>query len=399
MYTLEKFEKASEIVKNVTNETKLIYSRYFSEQTGNKVYLKPENMQYTGSYKIRGNYYKLSTMSDEEKAGGIITASAGNHALGIAYAASRLGVKVTIVMPSTMSLSKVNKAKEYGAEIVLFGNCFEEAYEYGAKLAEEKKLAFIHPFNDLDVSTGNGSIAMEIIQELPTVDYILVPAGGGGLLAGVATLVKMLNPKIKIIGVQPSGANCIQESLRRGEVVALDKISTIADGVAIKAPGENVFPYIQENVDEIITVEDHELIVAFLDLVENHRMVAENAGLLTLAALKHLDLQNKKIVAILSGGNMDIITMSSTVQHGLTMRDRVFTISVLLPDKPGELVKVAEIISELKGNVIKLEHNQFVSVNRNDAVELKITMEAYGTEHKNLIFEELVKKGYRPKIV
>ncbi len=399
MYTLEKFEKASEIVKNVTNETKLIYSRYFSDQTGNKVYLKPENMQYTGSYKIRGNYYKLSTMSDEEKAGGIITASAGNHALGIAYAASRLGVKVTIVMPSTMSLSKVNKAKEYGAEIVLFGNCFEEAYEYGAKLAEEKKLTFIHPFNDLDVSTGNGSIAMEIIQELPTVDYILVPAGGGGLLAGVATLVKMLNPKIKIIGVQPSGANCIQESLRRDEVVTLDKISTIADGVAIKAPGENVFPYIQENVDEIITVEDHELIVAFLDLVENHRMVAENAGLLTLAALKHLDLQNKKIVAILSGGNMDIITMSSTVQHGLTMRDRVFTISVLLPDKPGELVKVAEIISELKGNVIKLEHNQFVSVNRNDAVELKITMEAYGTEHKNLIFEELVKKGYRPKIV
>lgn len=399
MYTLEKFEKASEIVKNVTNETKLIYSRYFSEQTGNRIYLKPENMQYTGSYKIRGNYYKLMSMSDKEKAGGVMTASAGNHALGIAYAASRLGVRVTIVMPSTIPMSKVNKAKKYGAEIMLYGNCFEEAYEYGAKLAAEKALPFIHPFNDIDVSTGNGSIAMEIIQELPTVDYILVPAGGGGLIAGVAALVKMLNPKIKIIGVQPSGASCIYESLRKGEVVSLDKVNTIADGVAVKAPGENVFPYIKENVDEVITVEDHELIVAFLDLVENHRIIAENAGLLTIAALKHLDIKNKKIVSIISGGNMDIITMSSTVQHGLTMRDRVFTISVLLPDKPGELVKVAEIISELKGNVIKLEHNQFVSVNRNDAVELKITMEAYGTEHKNLIFEELVKKGYRPKLV
>lgn len=399
MYTLEKFEEASEIVKKVTNETKLIYSRYFSEQTGNKVYLKPENMQNTGSYKIRGCYYKLSKLTDEEKTAGIITASAGNHAQAIAYAAAKLGVRITIVMPSAMPMIKVNNTKAYGAEVILHGSCFEDAYEYGSKLAVERELPFIHPFNDFDISTGNGTIAMEIFKELPTADYILVPAGGGGLLAGVATLVKMLNPKIKVIGVQPSGANCIQESLAKGEPVTLEKINTIADGVAIKAPGMDVFPYIKENVDSIITVEDHELIVAFLDLVESHRMVAENAGLLTIAALRHLDVRDKKIVSIISGGNMDIITMSSTVQLGLSMKDRVFTISVLLPDTPGELVKVATVISELKGNVIKLEHNQFVSVNRNDAVELKITMEAYGTEHKNHIFEELVKKGYRPKIV
>ncbi|MBQ9886927.1 MAG: threonine ammonia-lyase [Lachnospiraceae bacterium] len=399
MYTLEKFEEASEIVQNITSETKLIYSRYFSEQTGNKVYFKPENMQNTGAYKVRGNYYKLSKMSAADKEKGVITASAGNHALGIAYAAKKLSVDVTIVMPATMPLSKVHKVENYGANVILNGNCFEESYEYASRLAKEKDMPFIHPFNDLEVSIGNGTIAMEIFKELPTVDYILVPAGGGGLLAGVATLVRMLNPKIKVIGVQPSGANCIQESLRRGEPVMLDRISTIADGVAVKAPGEALFPYIKENVDDIITVEDHELIVAFVDLVENHRIIAENAGLLTIAALRHLDIKNKKVVSIISGGNMDIITLSSTVQHGLAMKDRVFTVSILLPDMPGELVKVATIISELKGNVIELEHNQFVSVNRNDAVELKITMEAYGTQHKNKIFEELVKKGYRPKIV
>ncbi len=399
MYTLEKFEDASDAVKNIISETKLIYSSYFSEQTGNKVYLKPENMQNAGSYKVRGVYYKISLMTDEEKKRGVVTASLGNQAIAVAYAASKLGVSATIVMPSVTPMTKVNNIKAYGAEVELYGSNFEEAYEYAKNLAADKKSVLIHPFNDIEVSTGNATIAMEIFKDLPTVDYILVPVGGGGLISGVSTLAKMLNPNIKVIGVEPSGANCVQESLRKGEPVSLERVNTIADAVAIKSPGDRVFPYIKESVDEIITVEDHELIVAFLDLVENHRMVAENAGLLTIAALRHLDVKNKKIVSIISGGNMDIITMSSMVQHGLSMRDRVFTISVLLPDKPGELVKVASIISELKGNVIKLKHNQFVSVNRNDAVELKITMEAYGTEHKNLIFEELVKKGYRPKIV
>ena len=399
MMTLESFEEASEAVSKVTQETKLVYSEYYSSQTGNKVYFKPENMQYTGAYKVRGAYYKISTLSEEEKQRGLITASAGNHAQGVAYAAKLAGIPATIVMPTPTPLIKINRTKGYGAEVVLAGDVFDEACEYAYKLAEERGLTFVHPFNDLAVATGQGTIAMEIIKELPTVDYILVPIGGGGLCAGVSTLAKLLNPKIKVIGVEPAGANCIQESLKAGHVVALPTVNTIADGTAVKCPGDKIFPYIQENVDEIITVEDSELIVAFLDMVENHKMIVENSGLLTVAALKHLDVKKKKIVSVLSGGNMDVITMASIVQHGLIQRDRVFTVSVLLPDKPGELAKVSSLLAEQKGNVIKLEHNQFVSINRSAAVELRITLEAYGTDHKNMIVKALKDAGYRPKLV
>ena len=397
--TLESFEEASEAVSKVTQETKLVYSEYYSSQTGNKVYFKPENMQYTGAYKVRGAYYKISTLSEEEKQRGLITASAGNHAQGVAYAAKLAGIPATIVMPTPPPLIKINRTKGYGAEVVLAGDVFDEACEYAYKLAEERGLTFVHPFNDLAVATGQGTIAMEIIKELPTVDYILVPIGGGGLCAGVSTLAKLLNPKIKVIGVEPAGANCMQESLKAGHVVALPTVNTIADGTAVKCPGDKIFPYIQENVDEIITVEDSELIVAFLDMVENHKMIVENSGLLTVAALKHLDVKKKKIVSVLSGGNMDVITMASIVQHGLIQRDRVFTVSVLLPDKPGELAKVSSLLAEQKGNVIKLEHNQFVSINRSAAVELRITLEAYGTDHKNMIVKALKDAGYRPKLV
>ena len=397
--TLEKFEEASEIVKQVTLETKLIYSEYFSAQTGNKVYFKPENMQYTGAYKVRGAYYKISTLTEEEKAKGLITASAGNHAQGVAYAAKLAGVKATVVMPTTTPLIKVNRTKGYGAEVVLAGDVFDEACAYAYKLADEHGYTFVHPFDDLAVATGQGSIAMEIIKELPTVDYILVPIGGGGLCTGVSTLAKLLNPKIKVIGVEPAGANCMQESLKEGKVLTLPQVNTIADGTAVKRPGEKLFPYIQQNVDDIITIEDSELIVAFLDMVENHKMIVENSGLLTVAALKHLNVQKKKIVSILSGGNMDVITMSSIVQHGLIQRDRIFTVSVLLPDKPGELARVAELLAKEHGNIIKLEHNQFISINRNAAVELRITMEAFGTDHKNQIVTALTDAGYRPKLV
>ena len=397
MLTLEKFEEASEIVKKVTQDTKLVYSDYFSVQTGNKVYLKPENMQKTGAYKLRGAYYKISTLSPEERAKGLITASAGNHAQGVAYAAKAFGVKAVIVMPTTTPLIKVERTKSYGAEVVLYGNVYDEACEHAYKLAEENGYTFIHPFDDPAVATGQGTIAMEIIKELPLVDYILVPIGGGGLATGVSTLVKLLNPNIKVIGVEPAGANCMQESVRRGEVTTLDSVNTIADGTAVKTPGEKIFPYIQKNVDEIITVSDDELVVAFLDMVENHKMIVENSGLLTVAALKHLQFKDKKVVSILSGGNMDVITMSSVVQLGLIARNRIFTVSVLLPDKPGELVRVASVIADKKGNVIKLDHNQFVSTNRSAAVELKITIEAFGTEHKNEIIEALEEEGYRPR--
>ena len=397
--TLEKFEEAAEIVKKITLETKLVYSEYFSNLTGNKVYFKPENLQYTGAYKVRGAYYKISTLSDEERAKGLITASAGNHAQGVAYAAKLYGVRAVVVMPVTTPLMKVNRTKSYGAEVVLYGNVYDEACEYALKLAKEQGLTFVHPFDDYDVATGQGSIAMEIIKELPTVDYILVPIGGGGLATGVSTLAKLLNPKIKVIGVEPAGANCMQESIKAGKVVTLPSASTIADGTAVKTPGSKIFPYVKKNIDDIITIEDEELIVAFLDVVENHKMIVENSGLLTVAALKHLDVKGKKVVSILSGGNMDIITMSSVVQHGLIARGRIFTVSVLLPDKPGELARVAGVIAEQKGNVIKLEHNQFVSINRNAAVELKITMEAFGEEHRAQIIDGLKAAGYDAKLI
>ena len=399
MMTLEKFEEASEIVKQVTLETKLVYREYFSKMTGNKVYFKPENMQMTGAYKLRGAYYKISTLSEEERKKGLITASAGNHAQGVAYAAKAYGCRAVIVMPTTTPLIKVNRTKGYGAEVILYGDVYDEACAYALQKAEEEGFTFIHPFDDLDVATGQGTIAMEIFKELPTVDYILVPIGGGGLATGVSTLTKLLNPKIKVIGVEPKGAACMQASLEKGEVVTLPSVNTIADGTAVKTPGSQIFPYIQENLDGIITVPDEELIVTFLDMVENHKMIVENSGLLTAAALKQLDVRNKKIVAILSGGNMDVITMSSVVQNGLIQRGRIFTVSVLLPDKPGELVKVSQIIAELQGNIIKLEHNQFVSINRNAAVELRITMEAFGMEHKEEIVEALDVGGYRPKLV
>ena len=480
MLTLESFEEAAEIVKQVTQETKLVKSSYFSELTGNKVFFKPENMQRTGAYKVRGAYYKISTLSDEERGKGLITASAGNHAQGVAYAAHKYGVKAVIVMPTTTPLIKVERTKGYGAEVILHGDVYDEACAYALELAEEKGYTFIHPFDDPAVATGQGTIAMEIIQELPLVDYILVPIGGGGLATGVSTLAKLLNPHIKVIGVEPAGAACMKASLEKGEVVTLPHVNTIADGTAVQTPGSHIFPYIQENLDEIITVEDDELIVAFLDMVENHKMIVENSGLLTVAALRHLDFKNKKVVSILSGGNMDVITMSSVVQHGLFQRDRIFTVSVLIPDKPGELVRVASIIAENQGNasifqlqtcanyfrsasgslqrfhdlilmictkclqsdlqfyscitvcayklimiqldnislilgndrsytnkftrfvrnqhryrentislnqgnVIKLDHNQFISTNRYAAVELKVTLEAYGTDHKKKI--------------
>ena len=397
--TLKKFEEAAEKVKEATLPTNLIFSEYFSNQTGNKVYLKPENMQYTGAYKVRGAYYKISTTSEEARKKGLITASAGNHAQGVAFAAKKYGVKATVVMPTTTPLIKVNRTKGYGAEVVLYGDVYDEACEYALKLAEEKGLTFVHPFDDLDVATGQGSIAMEIIKELPTVDYILVPVGGGGLATGVSTLAKLLNPNIKVIGVEPAGANCLQASLKNGKVTTLPTVSTIADGTAVKTPGTKVFPYLQKNLDDIITVPDEDLIVSFLDMVENHKMIVENSGLLTVAALKQLKVKDKKVVSILSGGNMDVITMSSVVQQGLVQRSRIFTVSVLLPDKPGELVRVAQIIANANGNVIKLDHNQFVSINRKATVELRITIEAFGHEHKDQIVSELEKNGLRPRLV
>ena len=396
--SLEKFEEASEIVKKVTQETKLIYSEYFSERYGNKIYFKPENMQRTGAYKVRGAYYKISQLSPEERSRGLITASAGNHAQGVAYAAKLAGVKATVVMPVTTPLIKVNRTKSYGADVVLYGNVFDEACAHAYELADEHGYTFVHPFNDLEVATGQGSIAMEIIKELPTVDYILVPVGGGGLCTGVSTLAKLLNPKIKVIAVEPTGAACLKASLEAGEVTTVSKINTIADGTAVQTPGDKLFPYLQANVDQVITVDDSELTLSFLDMAENHKMIVENSGLLTVAALKHLDFKGKKVVSVLSGGNMDVLTMATVVQNGLMQRDRIFTVSVMLPDKPGQLAAVSALIAKEQGNVIKLEHNVFGNVNRAAGVELTITLESFGTEHKDQIIKALETAGYCPVI-
>ena len=399
MLTLGAFEEASEVVKRVTLETKLVESPHFSELAGNRVFFKPENMQRTGSYKVRGAAYKVSTLSVEEKSRGLIAASAGNHAQGVALAAREAGVPATIVMPTTTPLIKVERTRDLGAEVVLEGDVYDDSCKRAIELADERGLTFIHPFDDLAVATGQGTIAMEIVGELPLVDVILVPMGGGGLATGVSTLAKLLNPNISVIGVEPSGAACVSASLEAGHVVALDGVETIADGTAVERPGEQIFPYLQENLDGIVTVDDDELIVAFLDMVENHKMVVENSGLLTVAALRHLDFTGKKVVCVLSGGNMDVITMSSVVQHGLIARDRIFTVSVLLPDKPGMLVGVASVIAENNGNVVRLDHNQFVTTNRNAAVELRVTIEAFGTAHKEQIVGALRDAGFDTTVI
>ena len=394
MLTLDAFKEARSVLQGVLLPTPLIHSPYLSKLCGNHVYLKPENMQVTGAYKIRGAYFKISTLSPEEKERGLITASAGNHAQGVAYAARAAGVAATIVMPTTTPLVKVNNTKDYGAEVILHGEVFDDAAQLAAQLAEEKGLTYVHPFNDLTLATGQGTIAYEIFQDLPDVDMILVPIGGGGLAAGVSTLAKLLNPHVEVIGVEPTGAASMKASLEAGHVVTIPSATTIADGVAVKTPGDLVFPYVQKNVDRVLTIEDGELVEAFLDMTERHKMVVENSGLLTVAALRHLDCQGKNVVSVLSGGNMDVITMSSLIQHGLICRGRIFTFAVQLPDRPGELLHVAQVLAENSGNIIKLEHNQFVNINRQSGVELRVTLEAFGHDHKARILDALRQAGF-----
>ena len=387
-------------VYDVAVETPLQPARQLSERLGNQVLLKREDLQPVFSFKIRGAYNKVAQLTEEEKARGVIAASAGNHAQGLALAAKRQGIRAVIVMPKTTPEIKVQAVRAHGAKAVLHGDAFPEALAHALKLVDEKGYTFVHPYDDPDTIAGQGTVAMEILRQQPgRLDAIFVPVGGGGLVAGIAAYVKYLRPEIKVIGVEPSGAACMKASLEAGHVVKLPHVSTIADGTAVQQPGETVFPYIQKNLDGIITIDDDELVGAFLDMVENHKLIVENSGLLSVAALKHLDVKGKHVVSILSGGNMDVITMSSVVQHGLIQRDRVFTVSVLLPDRPGELVEVASIIAQENGNVIRLEHNQFVNTNRNEAVELRVTIEAFGTDHKNRIVGALRQAGLETQVV
>lgn len=394
MLRLYNFIEAKERLGTVINKTKLIHSEVFSEESGNDIYIKPENMQRTGSFKIRGAYNKISKLTDEEKAKGVITSSAGNHAQGVALAAQKLGIKATIVMPKHTPLIKVDATRLYGAEVVLAGEVYDDAYAKAVELQEEHGYVFVHPFNDEDVIEGQGSIAVEILQELPDADILMVPLGGGGLISGVAAAAKMMNPQIKIIGVEPEGAASAIFSLKNGEVVGLEDCNTIADGTAVKKIGDINFKYIKEYVDEIITVSDYELMESFLLLVEKHKLVAENSGILPLAGLKKIKDKNKKIVCIVSGGNIDVLTISSMIKKGLVERGRIFSFSVNLPDKPGQLLEVSEILSRTNANVIELDHNQFKNLDRFHDVELQVTAETNGEEHISRITEELKKEGF-----
>lgn len=386
--------EARERLNTVITKTKLIHSSIFSNETGNEVYIKPENLQRTGAFKIRGAYNKIAKLTEEEKKRGVIAASAGNHAQGVALAAQKLGIKAVIVMPKHTPLIKVEATRRYGAEVILTGEVYDEAYEYAKKLQEKEGYTFVHPFNDEDVIEGQGTIALEVLEELPDADIILVPIGGGGLISGIASAAKLKNPLIKIIGVEPEGAASALEARKSHHVVELDEANTIADGTAVKKIGDITFDYIEKYVDDIVTVSDYELMAAFLVLVEKHKIVAENSGILAVAGLKKLNVTGKKIISIISGGNIDVLTISSMINKGLVARGRIFTFAVDLPDKPGQLVAVSQILSEQNANVIRLEHNQFKNLDRFHEVELQVTVETNGEEHINKITKEFEKKGY-----
>lgn len=394
MAKLEAFIKAKEKLSKVLLETHLIYSPIFSKESGNKVFIKPENLQKTGSFKIRGAYNKISNLTDAEKKRGVIASSAGNHAQGVAYGAKESGIKAVIVMPKSTPLIKVESTKQYGAEVILHGDVYDDAYKKAKELEEKEGYVFVHPFNDEDVLDGQGTIALEILEELPETDIILIPIGGGGLISGIACAAKILKPEIKIIGVEPEGAASAYEAIKENKVIELKEANTIADGTAVKKIGDLNFEYIKKYVDEIITVSDYELMEAFLLLVEKHKIIAENSGILSVAATKKIKEKNKKVVSVISGGNIDVLMISSMINKGLIRRDRIFNFSVNIPDKPGELAKVVDLIAELGANVVKLEHNQFKNLSRFKDVELQVTVETNGSEHiKNLVqaFEE---KGY-----
>lgn len=392
---INQFQEAKQRLAGIINNTGLFYSAPFSKESENEVFLKPENLQKTGSFKIRGAYNKIAKLSPQEREKGLITSSAGNHAQGVAYAAQELGVTATIAMPKTAPLIKVEATKSYGANVILSGDCFDEAYATAVRLQDENHFVFIHAFNDIDVIEGQGTIALEILEELHNPDCILVPIGGGGLISGIALAAKALRPEIKIIGVEPEGADAMKKSLVNKKLTCLENVNTIADGVAVKQPGDITFPIIQQYVDDIVTVNDFDIMDAFLLLLDKHKLVGESAGVLSLAGLRKIKEKNKKIVSIISGGNIDVLTISSMINRGLIFRGRIFCFSVDLPDKPGELLKIAQILAEQNANVIKLDHNQFKTFHRFTDVQMEVTVETNGFTHIKKLIDALEKAGYQ----
>ncbi|MBR1397891.1 MAG: threonine ammonia-lyase [Selenomonadaceae bacterium] len=392
--TIADVYRADKQLSGIVRKTKLIHSDYFSELSNNEVYIKPENLQHTGAFKLRGAYNKLSQLTEEERARGVITASAGNHAQGVAFAAQKLGIKAVICMPATTPILKVEATKSFGAEVVLYGDSFDDAAAHSLDLQREHGYVYVHPFNDREVLLGQGTTALEIINELKDVDAILVPVGGGGFVSGVALATKMVSPNVKVIGVEPENAACMKAALDAGRIVTLESADTVADGCAVKTAGDLTFAFCKKYLDEIITVNEMEIMSALLSLIEKHKLIAEGAGVLSLAALSKLPFDNKKVVAIVSGGNIDISTISTLIDKALIARGRIFCFAVMLPDKPGQLLNVSQILTDENANVIKLEHDQARVTDSFKKVVLEVTVETHNQDHINRIIKALNNHGY-----
>lgn len=392
--TIADVYRADKQLSGIVRKTKLIHSDFFSELSGNEVYLKPENLQHTGAFKLRGAYNKLSQLTEEERSKGVITASAGNHAQGVAYAAQKLGIKATICMPATTPILKVEATRSYGVEVELYGDSFDDAAAHSLELQKEHGYVYVHPFNDREVLLGQGTTALEIINELKDVDAILVPVGGGGFVSGVALATKMVSPHVKVIGVEPENAACMKAALDAGRIVTLESADTVADGCAVKTAGELTFAFCKKYLDEIITVNEMEIMSALLSLIEKHKLIAEGAGVLSLAALSKLPFKDKKVAAIVSGGNIDISTISALIDKALIARGRIFCFAVMLPDKPGQLLNVSQILTDENANVIKLEHNQARVTDSFKKVVLEVTVETNNQDHINRIIKALNDHGY-----
>ncbi len=393
--SLEKIQKAQRRIKPILNSTTAVASAAFSSEFGHEIYLKPENLQVTGSFKIRGAYNHIVQLSNEDKKRGLIAASAGNHAQGVAYGAYLAKVPALIIMPTTTPLIKIEATRQLGAEVLLHGQNYDDAYEEAVKRQREEGLVLIHPFDDEEVIAGQGTIGLEILEEVADVDCILVPVGGGGLIAGIASAVKAIKPKVQVVGVEPEGAASLKHSIEKGRVAALKGVDTIADGVAVKQPGKKTFEIAKNLVDEILVVKDQELMDAFLLLLEKHKLIAEPSGVLSLAAAKHKRGKKQKIVSVISGGNIDVMTISSVIQNGLVSRGRIFCFSLELPDLPGELLKVCRILAENNANIVQMVHDQFKASDSLKRVNLEATVETHGQSHRIRIIEELKRQGYQ----
>lgn len=388
------FNSAKERLDEVINTTHLFYSDYFSEISNNNVYIKPENLQKTGSFKIRGAYNKLSKLSDEEKQKGIITASAGNHAQGVAYSANKLGIDATICMPEQTPMIKVDGTLKYGAKVDLFGDNFDACKDHALELAESEGLTFIPPFDDLDVIEGQGTIGLEIMKELDYVDYVIVPVGGGGLIAGVAKCIKQISPLIKVIGVEPASAASMQESVKRSKVTKLEGVDTIADGTAVAEVGNYTYEICKDYVDDWITVTDEEVLMAFINLMERHKLVAEPSGALSLAALNKINFYNKNVVSVISGGNIDMSFISQLINRGLFETGRITRIHVELPNIPGKLQELLSDIAYTKANVVTIDQDSLKEASRYKNINVELTIETNGPEHVKKIHDLIKKKGY-----